>query len=145
MSCSVYLHCLRVFHIYTVIVYSVVPENPKGQGQLEWFKVSHFIQRMKQRESKANQEFFESKNFVYTSVFDEVNRLIFVVQEYTVLFIYFPPHCVVRDMRILWSEFWPHSFVVTITVTVQWENKGCPVCLEFLLKSESHSARCLHG
>lgn len=79
MSCLVYLHCLRVFHIYTVIIYSVVPENPKGPGRLEWFRVSHFIQRMKQRESKANQEFFESKNFVYSSMFDEANRLIFVV------------------------------------------------------------------
>lgn len=54
-------------------------ENPKGQGWLEWLKVSHFIQWMKQRESKANQEFFESKNFVYNYVFIEVNRLIFVV------------------------------------------------------------------
>lgn len=74
------LHCLRVCHIYTVIVYSLVPENSRGQGQLEWFKVSHFIQRMEQRGLRQTKNSLKAKAlFIYSSMFDETNRLIFVV------------------------------------------------------------------
>lgn len=52
-------------------------------------------------------------------MFDEANRL----------YLWSPSYCVVRDAKILWSEFWPHSFVEKVSVIQQHEKEGRPACL----------------